>query len=99
MKSNRLKQVLAGGRVPIGHMILEFGTRGIAQMMAAAGVDFVIIDTEHTGFSPDQIADLLAWFKATEVAPFVRIPQIQYHFISRTLDTGGLGIMVPNVKN
>jgi 2-dehydro-3-deoxyglucarate aldolase/4-hydroxy-2-oxoheptanedioate aldolase len=99
MKANLLKQTLAEGRVPVGHMILEFGTRGIAQVMAAAGVDFVIIDTEHTGFTPSQIADLLAWFKATEVAPLVRIPQIQYHFISRTLDTGALGIMVPNVKN
>jgi 2-dehydro-3-deoxyglucarate aldolase/4-hydroxy-2-oxoheptanedioate aldolase len=80
-------------------MILEFGTRGIAQMMAAAGVDFVLIDTEHTGFSPADVADLLAWFKATDIAPFVRVPQIQYQFISRALDTGALGVMVPNVKS
>jgi len=99
MKPNRLKQVQAEGRIPVGHMILEFNTRGMAQMMAAAGVDFVLIDTEHTGFSPADVADLLAWFKATEIAPFVRVPQIQYQFISRALDTGALGVMVPNVKD
>jgi 2-keto-3-deoxy-L-rhamnonate aldolase RhmA len=98
MKANRFKQLRAEGSVPIGHMILEFNTRGMPQMLEVAGVDFVVVDMEHTGFSAAQIADMLAWFKATTVAPFVRIPQIQYHFIARTLDAGALGIMAPNVK-
>jgi 2-dehydro-3-deoxyglucarate aldolase/4-hydroxy-2-oxoheptanedioate aldolase len=29
----------------------------------------------------------------------VRIPQIEYHFIARSLDAGALGIMVPDVQN
>jgi 2-keto-3-deoxy-L-rhamnonate aldolase RhmA len=29
----------------------------------------------------------------------VRIPQIEYHFIARSLDAGALGIMVPDVRN
>jgi 2-dehydro-3-deoxyglucarate aldolase/4-hydroxy-2-oxoheptanedioate aldolase len=53
---------------------------------------------EHTGFDADRIADLLAWFKATDIAPFVRVPQGLYHFIARTLDAGALGIMVGNVE-
>jgi 2-dehydro-3-deoxyglucarate aldolase/4-hydroxy-2-oxoheptanedioate aldolase len=53
---------------------------------------------EHTGFDADHIADLLAWFKATDIAPFVRVPQGLYHFIARTLDAGALGIMVGNVE-
>jgi len=97
MKPNRLKQVRAEGRTPVGHMVLEFGTRGVAQMLEVAGVDFVVIDMEHTGFSAANIADMIAWFKATTVAPFVRVPQLLYHFVARTLDAGALGIMVPNV--
>ena len=77
MKPNRLKQMLAEGKVPVGHMVLEFGTRGMPQMLEAAGVDFVVVDTEHSGFTSSDIADMMAWFKATTVAPFVRIPQIQ----------------------
>ena len=94
MKPNRFRQVRAEGKVPVGHMILEFGTRGMAQILDAAGVDFVIIDTEHSPFTPANLADLIAWFKATTIAPFVRIPQIEYHFIARTLDMGALGLMV-----
>jgi 2-keto-3-deoxy-L-rhamnonate aldolase RhmA len=99
MKPNRFKQVLVEGKVPLGHMVLEFGTRGLARMLEVAGLDFVVVDMEHSGFSAANIADLMAWFKATPVAPFVRVPQIQYHFIARTLDAGALGIMVPNVKD
>ena len=99
MKPNRFKQVLAEGKVPVGHMVLEFGTRGMPQILEATGIDFVVIDLEHSGFTMADIADMMTGFKATSLAPFVRIPQIEYHFIARTLDTGALGIMVPDVKN
>ena len=98
MKPNRCKQTMAAGKIPVGHMITEFGTRGIAKMLEQANLDFVIIDMEHTAFSADDVANLIAWFKATEIAPFVRIPQIEYHFVARTMDYGALGLMVPNVK-
>ncbi len=98
MKPNRCKQLLAQGKVPVGHMIGEFGTRGLAQILDTADLDFVLLDTEHAPFTPAQLADLVAWFKVTTIAPFVRIPQVDYHFIARTLDLGALGIMVPNVK-
>jgi 2-keto-3-deoxy-L-rhamnonate aldolase RhmA len=98
MKDSRFRRVLQEGRVPIGHMIMEFGTRGIAKLLESAELDFVVIDMEHTGFDAERIADLMAWFKATGIAPFVRVPQPLYHFMARTLDAGALGIMVPNVE-
>lgn len=98
MKANRAQEKIAAGQVPVGHMIMEFGTRGIAQILDNADVDFVLIDTEHSPFSVSDLADLIAWFKATSIAPFVRIPQVEYHFIARTLDMGALGIMIPNVR-
>ena len=98
MKQNRFKQRMAENNFSIGHMISEFGTRGQAKMLEIADIDFVVIDREHTGTTSADIADLVAWFKATDIAPFVRIPQAHYHFIARTLDVGALGLMVPNVK-
>jgi 2-keto-3-deoxy-L-rhamnonate aldolase RhmA len=98
VKDNRFKRVLAEGRIPVGHMIMEFGTRGVAMMLKAADVDFVLYDMEHTGFDTGHIADLTAWLKATDVAPFVRVPQPLYHFMARLMDAGVLGIMVGNVE-
>lgn len=98
MKPNRFQRILREGHMPKGHMIMEFGTRGIAKILEACGVDYVVIDMEHNGFDAEKIADLMAWFKATDIAPFVRVPQALYHFIARTLDAGALGIMVGNVE-
>jgi 2-dehydro-3-deoxyglucarate aldolase/4-hydroxy-2-oxoheptanedioate aldolase len=98
MKENRFQKVIGEGRMPKGHMIMEFATRGIAKILEAAGADYVVIDMEHTGFDTERVADLMAWFKSTGIAPFVRVPQGLYHFIARTLDAGALGIMVGNVE-
>jgi 2-keto-3-deoxy-L-rhamnonate aldolase RhmA len=79
-------------------MIWEFATRGIAKIVEAADLDFVFLDMEHTALDPAGVADLTAWFKATSIAPIVRVPQSQYHFIARSLDAGALGVMCANVE-
>ena len=99
MKTNRFNEVRASGRIPVGHMIWEFGTRGIARILANADLDFVVVDMEHTAIDAAQIADLMAWFRGTDIAPFVRIPEPTYHFIARTMDAGALGVMIPNVES
>jgi 2-dehydro-3-deoxyglucarate aldolase/4-hydroxy-2-oxoheptanedioate aldolase len=98
MKPNKLQQSIAATGSAVGHMIGDFGTRNIARIVAAADLDFVMIDMEHTGYDTERIADLCAWFRATDIAPMVRVPQGLYHFCARTLDAGALGIMVANVE-
>lgn len=98
MKPNRLQQVIAEGRMPVGHMVWEFATRGIARIVESAGVDFVVYDMEHSGIDLGAIADLLAWTHGCSFAPFVRVPEGKYHFIARVLDAGALGVMIANVK-
>lgn len=98
MKTNRVREVLAAGRMPIGHMVMEFGTRGIARLLETADLDFVLYDMEHSGFEMDRVFDLIAWSKACPFAPFVRVPQGQYHFLARVMDAGALGVMVGNVE-
>ena len=98
MRPNRFRQVVEQGKIPVGHMIWEFGTRGIAKILESTGIDFVLVDMEHTGFDAERIADLMAWFKATPIAPMVRVPQSLYHFLARTMDAGALGVMIGNVE-
>jgi 2-keto-3-deoxy-L-rhamnonate aldolase RhmA len=99
MKDNRFRKVVAAGGIPVGHMIWEFGTRGIAKILESANLDFVLIDMEHSEFDTERVADLIAWFKATDIAPFVRVPQGLYHFLARVMDGGALGVMVANVES
>lgn len=99
MKPNLIRQRLAEGKVPIGHMVMEFGTRGIAKIIESSEIDFVLLDMEHGGRDFANICDLLAWFKNTPVTPVVRVPSAEYHFIARVMDAGAQGVMVPNVKS
>jgi len=99
MKDSRFRKVVAAGGIPVGHMVWEFGTRGIAKILESTGIDFVFIDMEHSEFDTERVADLLAWFKATDITPFVRVPQGLYHFIARVMDGGALGVMVANVES
>jgi 2-keto-3-deoxy-L-rhamnonate aldolase RhmA len=98
MKANRFREALAAGRMPIGHMVWEFGTRGMAKILDSADLDFVIYDMEHSGFGIERVFDMIAYAKAASFAPFVRVPQAQYHFLARVMDGGALGVMVANVE-
>lgn len=98
MKTNRYRRAIADGRIPVGHMVWEFGTRGVAKLLDSVDLDFVIYDMEHSGFGVERVFDLIAWSKAASYAPFVRLPQLQYHFLARIMDAGALGVMVGNVQ-
>lgn len=98
MRRNRYREAIAQGRIPVGHMVWEFGTRGIAKIVDSLDLDFVLIDMEHSNFGMERVADLLAWSKAASFAPIVRVPQLQYHFLARVMDAGALGVMVGNVQ-
>jgi 2-dehydro-3-deoxyglucarate aldolase/4-hydroxy-2-oxoheptanedioate aldolase len=98
MKNNRFREAVRAGKVPVGHMVWEFATRGIAKVLESADLDFVIYDMEHSGIEIERIFDLIAWAKAAPFAPFVRVPQGMYHFLARVMDAGALGVMVGNVE-
>ena len=98
LKPNRYRQAIAEGRVPVGHMVWEFGTRGVSRLIDSTGLDFVVFDMEHSGFEIERLFDLIAYAKACTFAPFVRVPEGQYHFLARLMDAGALGVMIGNVE-
>jgi 2-dehydro-3-deoxyglucarate aldolase/4-hydroxy-2-oxoheptanedioate aldolase len=99
MKVNKVKRSIEHGGVAMGTMMLEFSTTGIARIAAEAGAEFAVFDMEHTGWSMETIRMLLATSVAAELVPMVRVPALQYHFISRVLDLGAMGVVVPFVSS
>jgi 2-keto-3-deoxy-L-rhamnonate aldolase RhmA len=99
MKANKVKRALEQGGVTMGTMMLEFNTTGIARIAAEAGSEFAVFDMEHTGWSMETIRMLMASATGAEIVPLVRVPALQYHFISRILDVGAMGVVVPFVAS
>lgn len=92
------RRSLAGELVP-GAMIFEFFVPGIPRILANAGAQFAIYDMEHGGLGLETLKILVAASRGTPVAPMVRVPRGEYHFIARALDVGVEGIMVPMVES
>ena len=99
MQPNLVKQKLLAGQRSLGTMLFEFATAGIARIAAQAGAEFIVCDMEHTGWSVETIKMLIATSRAASLAPFVRVPATEYHFIARVLDMGALGVMCPMVES
>lgn len=99
MRGNKVKHALQSDGVSIGTMVFEFPTTGIARIAAEAGAEFVIFDMEHTGWSIETIRGLIATSRTADLVPMVRVPATEYHLISRPLDVGAMGIMVPMVES
>jgi 2-dehydro-3-deoxyglucarate aldolase/4-hydroxy-2-oxoheptanedioate aldolase len=96
--ANTVKQKLRAGECVFGQMIMEFYTQGVAQMLANGGAEFVIYDMEHGRCDISMAAAMFASCKGTGVEPFVRVPDLATYPLSRVLDLGARGVMIPRVE-
>lgn len=88
------KRILAGECV-YGMMIRLSRDPGAPCVFAAAGYDFCFIDMEHGCYNMETVADLIRGAKSAGIAPLIRVPRLETFFISRVLDAGAEGVMVP----
>lgn len=98
MRENEVKRRLRAGGAAYGTMVFEFMSPGLPRILAEAGCDFVVYDTEHTWFTTEQIGHLIAATRATSMVPCVRVANIDYPLMSRPLDMGAMGLMIPRVE-
>lgn len=98
MFPNPLKTKLQRGENTFGLFAFEFFTPGLAQVAKEAGAEFILFDMEHSGAGIDVMKQQIAYCRGLDVAPLVRVPTNQYHFVARALDAGAHGIMVPMVE-
>jgi len=95
---NRVRRKLAEGKPALGHMVLEFFSPGIGLMLTNAGLDFVIYDMEHSRCGIESAAHLFASCRGSDITPMVRVPDPDFVPMSRLLDLGAKGVMVPRVE-
>ena len=93
-----LKQKVTTSTQMRGAMVFEFFSPGIPIILKNAGCEFIIFDMEHGGLSLEQFKTLSIISNENKIAPFLRIPEINYNYIARALDLGALGVMVPMVN-
>jgi 2-dehydro-3-deoxyglucarate aldolase/4-hydroxy-2-oxoheptanedioate aldolase len=98
MRKNPVKKTIAAGGYAYGTMVFEFFTPGMAQLCKAAGAEFILYDMEHSGIAHADLREQFAYCRGLGLVPMCRVPATQYDYISRALDAGAMGIMVPMVE-
>lgn len=71
----------------------------IAGIARAAGYDSIYIDLEHSALSLETVSQISLACLGAGVAPFVRVPTLDPALITRILDSGATGIIVPDVRS
>jgi len=77
--------------------IIDFiGAPMAVEILARAGIDFVIIDMEHCPMDLGPLAHLIRTADAAGIAPLVRVPEVDAALINRVLNLDAAGIVIPH---
>lgn len=93
----QLKSKLARNALTIGSWI-TLGHPTIAEIMAAAGFDWLVLDTEHSVLELSEVQMLIQVLDGQRCPAIVRLTSNHPDQIKRVMDAGATGIMVPMVK-
>ena len=95
MNGAELKDRVQSGGIVYGTMISVGRNPRWTAAFANFGIDYVIIDTEHSPRGRTDVADFIAAFTFSGVVPIVRIPIPDSHYVTMALDAGAQGILAP----
>lgn len=91
-----LKKKIKRNELTLGSWI-TIGHPNVAEILANAGFDWLVIDIEHNPIDPAMIQTLLLTIQSKGVKAFVRVSKNEEVVIKQVLDAGADGIIVPMV--
>lgn len=97
MLTGRLKERLRNGEPILGSWIALADPYAV-EVMAEAGFDWLVIDTEHCPIGTESLRDILIALKGGTAAPIVRVADNRPDLFKVALDLGAEGILVPLVE-
>ena len=97
MLASSIKQKLKRGEVSIGSW-MSLGHPSIGEILAAAGYDWVLIETEHTAIDNSEVLHILMAIQGKGVPALVRPAGIDPLQTKAILDSGASGMLVPLVN-
>jgi len=97
MLAKAIKRTLRSGGVSVGSW-MSIGHVSIAEILAAAGYDWVVIETEHTAIDVSEVLRLLIAVEGAGSVPLVRLASIDPVQTKAVMDSGAAGVLVPMVN-
>jgi 2-keto-3-deoxy-L-rhamnonate aldolase RhmA len=95
---NPLAEQLRSGGLGLALMIRHARTVDIALAAKTCGFDALYFDLQHTSTPEDAVAQMSVAAMSAGVTPLVRVPDRDYGTALRMLDSGAMGIVMPDVS-
>lgn len=96
---NHAKEKLSRGEVVASMTVRLVRGVEIAQIAQSAGFDSFYVDVEHCSFSLETVSALCMAGLASGITPMVRVPNGNPEWVTRVLEGGALGVIVPHVRS
>jgi len=97
LAKNAFKAALKAQKPQIG-LWASIPSNFTAEVIAGAGFDWILLDTEHTPSDIETVVSQLQAVSAYPTTPVVRVPWNDMVMIKRYLDTGVQALLVPQVN-
>jgi 2-dehydro-3-deoxyglucarate aldolase len=94
----QLKLKLSRSELTIGSWV-TLGHSSIAEIMASAGFDWLVLDMEHSVLELSQVQTIIQVLDGKQCPAIVRLTSNHPDQIKRVMDAGATGIMVPMIKS
>lgn len=99
MHKNTVKAKLRAGEIVYGTSLEDCLGSEMPLILAKAGLDFFFVDTEHSPADYSQLQALVRTAHYAGITPLLRVAQNRPELITRALDNGAMGIIVPRVAD
>ncbi len=97
MKENTVKTKLKNSE-PVFGVLSGSPDPAIAEMCGVFGLDFYMIDGEHSPVTPGQALEIVRACELSGIIPLARIRSNDPKLILQYLDAGVMGIMMPGIR-
>ncbi|MFA6111154.1 MAG: aldolase/citrate lyase family protein [Candidatus Latescibacterota bacterium] len=97
MRPNQIRLTLQSGRPSLGAW-LNLASPMAAEVMAAAGYEWLTLDAEHTAYDLPLIAHCFRAIEARGAVPLARAWDHDPVTLARLLDAGAYGLVIPHVS-
>src|ERR1019366_1374322 len=99
MRINTVKQALKEGKTKVGCSTSMLRSPEVPRILAAAGLAWTYLDSEHGAFDLETLQDLIRAANDAGLCPIVRVADLQYALVARALDCGAQGVLFPRVES
>ncbi len=87
-------------REPLLGAFLTWPTEGVLELLALAGFDFAVVDTEHGYFNPESVERMVRAAEGAPLPVIVRVPScLAAADTGRALDAGACGVLFPRAES